>query len=89
VQRCFRKRLGWNTKILRQEIRWRVSNPIRHQERIELRCVAVIEGEYELGAVGTQALQRVRITGREIPHVALVHIGDIGMPFRVKDGNAA
>src|SRR5204863_2428487 len=59
LQRSFRKRLGCDRKILRQDIRRRMSNKIRHQEGVELRCVAVVEGEVELGAVGTQALQRM------------------------------
>src|SRR6266404_5703574 len=89
VQRYFRERIGWNGEILRQDIRWGVRNKIGHQERIELGCLAVIEGDDKFAAVGTEALQRMRKARREEPQVTFVHIGVIGLPDRVEDGDAA
>ena len=62
---------------------------IGRQQRIELGCLAVVEGDDEFAAVRTQALQRMRKARREKPDVTLINISDIGLPGRVEDRHAA
>jgi hypothetical protein len=71
VQWYFGERIGWNAEILSQDIGLGVREKISHQKCAELGCVAAIEGDDEFGAVGTQALQRMRIARREKPQLTL------------------
>ena len=89
MQWYVREGLDWNSEILGQDIRRGVRDKIGHQERTELRCPAVIEGDDKLAAVRTDALQRMRMAVRENPQLALVDIGYISLPRGVEDGNAA
>ena len=52
-------------------------------------CVAVVEREHELRAVGAEALQGVRQPGREEPEVTLEHVLDAGQPVAAQRGDPA
>ena len=84
-----REGLGWDLEILGQDPRRDVRDKIGHQQSIELRCSSFIEGKDKFGAVLADALQRMRITGRENPQLAFVDIGHISLPHRVEDRDAA
>lgn len=49
--------------------------------------MAVVEDEQEFGAVGRQALERVRVPRREIPEVTLFKVVDEIATFGVKSGD--
>ena len=66
-----------------------MGDPVGHQQGVELRLFAIVERKDELGPVRLESLQGVRISGWEIPKIALLHIGDIGAALRVKNGDAA
>ncbi len=89
TQRNPRKRSGWNPEVLGQNVRRRVGEPVRQEERRELRGMAFVEAQEELAAVRREPLQRVRKAGREIPQVTLFHVRDIGAAGRVENGDAA
>src|SRR5258706_5910628 len=63
--------------------------PFRHQEGGELGGLALIEAYEELASVRAEPLQRMRQAGGEIPEVAFLHVGDIGPPQFVEDGDPA
>ena len=54
-----------------------MGKPVRHQQGIELTCVPVVEADDEFASVGTEALQRMRVTRRKIPKVSLLHVRDV------------
>ena len=55
-----------------------MSKPIRHQQSVELARRAVIEADDKFATVRSKTLQGMRVTGRKIPDIALLDVGDIG-----------
>jgi hypothetical protein len=89
VQRNFRKRIGGNGEVLRQDLRRRVGEPVRQEQGIELRRLSVVEREDELAAVRAEPLQRVRQACGKIPEIAFLHVGHISSADFVENGNTA
>src|SRR6202023_3364467 len=77
TQRDVLERLDRDTEVLSENIRRRMREPFRHQESGELGGLAFVETDNKLAAVGAEALQRMRQTGREIPKVPFFHVGDV------------
>jgi len=63
-------------------------HPLREQERIVFRKHTLIEDQEELASVWPQALDRMRIAGREVPQIALAHIVDEDRPIRIQHRDA-
>ena len=59
-------------------------HPLREQERIVFRKHTLIEDQEELASVWPQALDRMRIAGREVPQIALAHVVDKDRPIRIQ-----
>ena len=66
-----------------------MSKPIRHQQSVELARRAVIEADNKFATVRSQTLQGMRVTGRKIPDIALLDVGNIGAACRIDHGNSA
>src|SRR6267143_1220961 len=64
-------------------------HPFRDKECIVFRKHTLIENQEELASVWTQALDRMRIAGREIPQIALAHIVDKDRPIRIQYRDAS
>ena len=67
VERNVPEDLFGHAEVLGEHVGRRMRDPVRHEQRIALGLPAVVEGEDELGAIGAEALQRVRQAGREKP----------------------
>jgi hypothetical protein len=66
-----------------------MGKPIGHQQSVELARCAVIEADNKFATVRSEALQRMRITGRKIPDIALLDVGNIGAAQRIDHGHPA
>ena len=78
----FAEDLLGHAEVLGQHVGRCMRDPVGHEQRVALGLLAVVEGEDELGALGTEALQRVRQAGREEPEVALLDVLDAWTPLR-------
>jgi hypothetical protein len=61
-----------------------VLDPLVQEESGILGEVATVEDQQELGAIFTQALEGVWVTGREIPQIALLQVVDERTTFGVE-----
>lgn len=77
-----------HAEVLRKHRLGRARNPIGEQECRVLGEVAVVEDEEELGAIGTEALQRVRVARWEVPEVALLEVIDKATTLGVERSDA-
>src|SRR6266478_9564619 len=59
-------------------------HPFRNKECIILRKHTLIEDQEELASVWPQALDRMRIAGREIPQIAFAHVVYKDRPIRIQ-----
>ena len=66
-----------------------MAEPIGDGEGSELGEIAVVEDEHEGANAGTDPLNRVAMTAREIPDVAGAEIDDLGLSLRIDGGDAA
>ena len=85
LQRNPGERLGRNAKILGQHFGRRMGEPVRHQQRIELAGIAVVEADHKFAAVRAETLQRMRLAGREIPEVALIDVRNVWPAHRRRE----
>src|SRR5882672_4796926 len=74
LQRDLRERLGRNAKILGKHFGRRMREPVRHQQRIELAGVAIVEADHEFATIRAETLQRVRLASRKIPEVTFIDV---------------
>jgi hypothetical protein len=56
---------GLYVEVLREHLLGRVRKPIRNEKGVELIEITVVEDQQEAAAIRTQALDRMRNTGRE------------------------
>ena len=89
VHRNVLERLLRKPKILGKHLRRSVRDPVAHQQCVEFGQIAVIEGDNKLGPIGTQTLQGMGKTRREVPQTAFRHIGDLRASKLVENGDAA
>src|SRR5206468_11781996 len=69
LQRDSRESLSRHAKILGEYLGRRMGEPVGHKQRVELAGVTVVEADHEFASVRTEALQRMRLTRREIPEI--------------------
>ena len=77
-----------HAEILGQHVGRHVLDPVTEQEGVVLVEIAVVEHQQKLGAVGTQALNRMRDAWREIPQVADADVVDEIAALRIDRGDA-
>src|SRR5271167_284978 len=77
LQRNLGEGLGRNAKILGKHFGRRMSEPVGHQQRIELAGVTIVKADHKFTAVRSETLQRMRLARWEVPEVALVDIRDV------------
>ena len=61
VVRELRDRLRAHVQVLDHELRWRMGDPVRQEERREVRGMAIVEAQDELAAVRRKPLRRTRL----------------------------
>src|SRR5947209_8196695 len=66
-----------------------MGEPVGHEQRVELACVAVVKADDKFTTVRAETLQRMWQAGREIPEVARIDIGNVWPPHSVESGHAA
>jgi hypothetical protein len=76
VERNFGEGFSRNAEILGQYFRRRMRKPIRDEERVIFRGLAVVETQEELAPIWSEPLQRMRQAGREVPKITRFHVGD-------------
>src|SRR5205823_12856884 len=59
-------------------------HPLREKECIIFRKHALIKGQQELASIWRQSLDRMRISGWEVPEIAFAHIVDKDRPIRIQ-----
>src|SRR6266567_929125 len=64
-------------------------NPVRDAERAVFGEVPVIESEEKVAFSGTEALQGVSVTAREVPGIARSEFRNLGLPIGRNHGTAA
>ena len=89
VQGDIREGLGRHSEILGKNGGRRMREPIRHQQGVELACIAIIEADDEFASIRAEPLQGMGVAGREIPNVSLFHVGDIRLAHGIEDSDAA
>src|ERR1700690_1956714 len=85
LQRYLGESLGRNAKILGEHLGRFMSEPVRHQERIELACIAGVAADHELTTLRAEPLRGMRQARREIPEVALIDVSDVGPPHGIEN----
>ena len=63
-------------------------HPFREKQCTVFRKHTLIEDQEELASIRPQALDRMRIAGREIPRIALAHVVYKDRPIWIEQGNA-
>src|SRR5579872_612762 len=66
-----------------------MGKPISHQQSVELTRRAVIEADNKLATVRSETLEGMRVTGRKIPDITLLNVGNIWTACRINHGNPA
>src|SRR2546430_5435981 len=89
LQRDSRESLSRYGKILGEHLGRRMGEPVGHEQRVKLAGVTVVEADHEFAAVRAEALQRMRLTRREIPEITLIDIGNVGPAQGVEYRHAA
>jgi hypothetical protein len=89
MQGNLRKAVRRHAEILGKHLGRRMCKPVRHEQCVELVCMAVVEADHEFATVRPETLQGVRSARGKIPEIAFFHVSNIRPAFRIKDGNSA
>jgi len=65
-----------DAEVLREDFFGSMGEKVSQQEGVELIEVSIVEYQKEPAAIGAEALNGVRNSGREKPQIALTHIAD-------------
>src|SRR5262249_6684950 len=72
-------------EVLRQQRPGGASDPVGDAEGAELREVTVVEDQYEVTRLVSEAFEHVTVAAREIPHVPRLEVVGLGLPVGLDD----